>query len=83
MTFASNKKQILLIPGPAGAVEVLISSPAEPRAITCIVCHPHPVQGGTMHNKVVYTSGGEAQRVKLSRELSKRDAGQILQKYCS
>ena len=66
MEFTPNKKQTFLIPGPTGSLEVLSSSPAEPRAITCIVCHPHPVQGGTMHNKVVYTSGGEAQRVKLS-----------------
>lgn len=53
--FAVNKKQTFLIPGPAGDLELLISSPEAPRAITCIVCHPHPVQGGTMHNKVVYT----------------------------
>ncbi|MBP9726098.1 MAG: alpha/beta hydrolase [Gammaproteobacteria bacterium] len=69
MTFTSNNKQTFLIPGPAGAVEVLISSPAEPRAITCIVCHPHPVQGGTMHNKVVYTlsSTMEALGIKTVR----------------
>lgn len=54
--FISNKKQTLLIPGPAGQQEVLISAPAEmSRSITCVICHPHPVQGGTMHNKVVYT----------------------------
>jgi alpha/beta superfamily hydrolase len=55
MMFISNKKQTFLIPGPTGVLEVLSASPAEPREITCIICHPHPVQGGTMHNKVVYT----------------------------
>lgn len=69
MTFTSNNKQTFLIPGPAGALEVLISSPAESRAIICIICHPHPVQGGTMHNKVVYAlaSTMEALSVKTVR----------------
>lgn len=49
------KKQTLLISGPSGDLELLISSPESLRAITCVICHPHPVQGGTMHNKVVYT----------------------------
>lgn len=53
--FVPNKKTTLLISGPIGNLELLISSPIEPKSITCIVCHPHPVQGGTMHNKVVYT----------------------------
>lgn len=41
--------------GPAGKLELAIdlADPAEARAGTAIVCHPHPLQGGTMHNKVV------------------------------
>ena len=67
--FMANKKQALLISGQAGDLEVLISSPASPKAITCIMCHPHPVQGGTMHNKVVYTlaSTMEVLQVKTVR----------------
>jgi len=67
--FISNKKINFLIPGSSGNLELLASSPAEPRAITCIICHPHPVQGGTMHNKVVYTlaSTMEALSVKTVR----------------
>lgn len=63
------KKQTLLIPGPVGNLELLISSPESPSAITCIICHPHPVQGGTMHNKVVYTlaSTMEALNIKTVR----------------
>lgn len=53
--FIATKKQTFLIPGSAGDLELLISSPLEPKNVTCIICHPHPVQGGTMHNKVVYT----------------------------
>ncbi len=45
----------LLLPGPAGAIELDCSLPeaATARAGVAIVCHPHPLQGGTMHNKVV------------------------------
>lgn len=44
-----------LIDGPAGKLEALLEEPedAEPRE-ACLVCHPHPLFGGTMHNKVVY-----------------------------
>jgi alpha/beta superfamily hydrolase len=41
--------------GPAGKLELAIdlAEPTESRAGTAVVCHPHPLQGGTMHNKVV------------------------------
>jgi alpha/beta superfamily hydrolase len=44
-----------LIEGPAGNLEALLEEPEEgaPREV-CLVCHPHPLFGGTMHNKVVY-----------------------------
>jgi alpha/beta superfamily hydrolase len=43
------------IAGPAGRLEALLEEPEdrEPR-IAALVCHPHPLYGGTMHNKVVY-----------------------------
>ncbi len=45
----------LMLPGPAGGLEVSVDFPedAEARAGLAIVCHPHPLEGGTMHNKVV------------------------------
>ena len=44
-----------LVEGPAGKLETLLEAPedAEPRALA-LICHPHPLFGGTMHNKVVY-----------------------------
>ena len=41
--------------GPAGRLEALLEEPEEqaPR-LAALVCHPHPLYGGTMHNKVVY-----------------------------
>lgn len=45
----------LFVQGPAGRLETLIEEP-EDAVITeaALVCHPHPLHGGTMHNKVVY-----------------------------
>lgn len=45
----------LLLPGAAGTIETLIESPqAAPRAVA-LCCHPHPLFGGTMTNKVIHT----------------------------
>lgn len=44
-----------LIPGMAGAIECLLAMPRNvPRGVA-VVCHPHPLHGGAMSNKVVYT----------------------------
>lgn len=43
------------VDGPAGPLEALVNAPAaSPRGIA-LVCHPHPLQGGTLDNKVVQT----------------------------
>jgi alpha/beta superfamily hydrolase len=40
--------------GPAGRIEAILKEPASPVTRAAIVCHPHPLFGGTMHNKVVF-----------------------------
>lgn len=42
------------IDGPAGRIEAILKEPEGPITRTAVVCHPHPLFGGTMHNKVVY-----------------------------
>jgi alpha/beta superfamily hydrolase len=43
------------IAGPAGRLEALLEEPDEGAArFAALVCHPHPLFGGTMHNKVVF-----------------------------
>jgi uncharacterized protein len=43
------------IAGPAGRIEALLwTVPVADPALVAVVCHPHPLFGGTMHNKVVY-----------------------------
>src|SRR5581483_6629843 len=40
--------------GPAGRLEALLNAGAPGAHYAALVCHPHPLGGGTMHNKVVY-----------------------------
>lgn len=40
--------------GPAGALEGMLDWPAGNPVAVAVVCHPNPVQGGTMQNKVAY-----------------------------
>jgi hypothetical protein len=43
------------IAGPAGRLEALLwTVPVANPSLAAVVCHPHPLFGGTMHNKVVY-----------------------------
>lgn len=39
--------------GPAGRLEALYRELQDPAAVA-VVCHPHPLGGGTLHNKVVF-----------------------------
>ncbi len=41
------------IPAPHGKLEALLQEHDEPFAVA-LVCHPHPLFGGTMHNPVTY-----------------------------
>ena len=42
------------IDGPTGTIETIVESPENPCGIA-LVCHPHPLFGGTNENKVVHT----------------------------
>ncbi len=61
-----------IIDGPAGRLEALIEEPAAgvPLRFSAVVCHPHPLFGGTLHNKVVHT---------LARSL--RDGGAVTLRF--
>lgn len=46
----------LRLSGPAGEIEALIEVPGDTQAAAFgVICHPHPLYGGTLDNKVVYT----------------------------
>lgn len=44
----------LFIPASHGQLEAILKEPTGERRGVGLVCHPHPLGGGTMHNKVVF-----------------------------
>ena len=40
--------------GPAGRLEAVVNEGAADAPFAALVCHPHPLGGGSLHNKVVY-----------------------------
>jgi alpha/beta superfamily hydrolase len=46
----------LFLQGPVGQLEALLWIPRTdaPPPMAALVCHPHPLYGGTMHNKVIF-----------------------------
>lgn len=70
--------------GPAGRLEGIYEE-AEAPGFACVVCHPHPLHGGTMHNhatyriaKAVRARGGASLRFNFrgaGRSAGRHDAG--------
>jgi alpha/beta superfamily hydrolase len=54
MPFQSHVRTIDDLYGPAGRLEALLNTGLDGAPYTALVAHPHPLFGGTMHNKVVY-----------------------------
>jgi alpha/beta superfamily hydrolase len=49
------KRHKLRIATPGGRMETVIDDPGDARKGLLLIAHPHPLQGGTMENKVVHT----------------------------
>ena len=47
-------EEIVRIDGPAGTIEMIVENPGAPRGLA-LICHPHPLFGGTNTNKVIQT----------------------------
>ena len=50
----ANGIKSFFLDGPAGRLEALLNEGQPDATHAALVCHPHPLFGGTMHNKVVY-----------------------------
>ncbi len=67
MTSPSPSVEKIVIGGPAGAIEALIEKPPDARQdVVAVCCHPHPLYGGTMQNKVVHTLARAAQDQRVA-----------------
>jgi len=51
------------IPGPSGALEILIDKPAGAPRAGVVFAHPLPIEGGTMHTKVVFQGAKALARI--------------------
>jgi alpha/beta superfamily hydrolase len=58
MMSAGHDSRNFFLEGPAGRLEAILWTPLipNPARLAALVCHPHPLFGGTLHNKVVYQS---------------------------
>jgi uncharacterized protein len=67
MTEARTDHRRQMIAGPAGRLEALLwaSGAGTAPPLAAIVCHPHPLYGGAMHNKVVYQAAKTLHRFGL------------------
>ena len=61
-----TKIQSLLIPAVVGQLEAMLErDPQRQPRLVALVCHPHPLYGGTMHNKVVFRAAKAAVQAGL------------------
>ncbi|HEY6290054.1 MAG TPA: alpha/beta family hydrolase [Terriglobia bacterium] len=61
MEIGSSRIERLFLAGPAGQIEALLEwLPEAPLRMTALVCHPHPLYGGTMHTKIVFRAAKAA-----------------------
>jgi len=53
--------------GPAGKLEAILWTPtrAGMPTLVAVLCHPHPLFGGTLHNKVVYQAAKSMDRLGI------------------
>lgn len=51
----AKRSEMVFIPGPAGELEGIFSFVSRRVTHLAVLCHPHPLYGGTMHNKVIYS----------------------------
>lgn len=80
----ANKADTLFITGPVGPLEVLAAPQqlVKNPAVVAIICHPHPLHGGTMHNKIVTTAAQACQELGISAvRFNFRGVGQSVGDY--
>ena len=65
--FVRPAAERLSLAGPVGALEAILETPVEfDGARSAVVCHPHPLSGGTMDNKVVTVAARALQEAGIA-----------------
>ena len=59
---STGRLEAFLFRGPAGNLEGLWKEPEGARAGSAVFAHPHPLHGGTLHNKVVFRAANALAR---------------------
>lgn len=78
MILRASKPETILIDGDAGKIECVFESVPGANSFA-VVCHPHPLYGGTMDNKVVHTVCRALHRLGVSTvRFNFRGVGQSL-----
>lgn len=54
MSLRHGSIESFFLEGEAGRLEAVLNLGLADAKYACVVCHPHPLFGGTMHNKVVF-----------------------------
>src|SRR2546430_5667680 len=64
---ATHESRNFFLKGPAGRLEAILWRPLStaPPSLAALICHPHPLFGGTMHNKVVYQAAKSLDALRL------------------
>ena len=67
MSAPARSVEKVVIAGPAGALEGLLERPPDARGdVVAVCCHPHPLYGGAMQNKVVHTLARSCQDQRVT-----------------
>lgn len=67
MSLRADQVERMLVAGPAGDIECLVEQLGEgARPISALICHPHPLFGGSLDNKVVHTLSRALHRLGIS-----------------
>jgi hypothetical protein len=54
MDVPANSIRSFFLDGPSGMLEAILNLGTPAATHAALICHPHPVFGGTLHNKVVF-----------------------------
>lgn len=65
MTAAPGSSETIFLQGAAGQIEAVVAHPDGVPTGIALVCHPHPLHGGALGNKVTHTVANAARKLGM------------------